>query len=1073
MVDETLYQVKTQNHTIFNRLKLHMLGSPEIIWLDQPYEIARRQARALLYLIGSSFPQPITRSKLAFLIWSDKPDQVAGRNLNRMLSYLHNSLPNPDILQIKAENIQLDHNLVWVDIEQFSRLSSSEEIEFIEAAITLYTGPFLDGFSLPKSREFNSWLNQEQRNYENLFSDILNKVVQKFINFGQYQDAIPYAMRSLQIDNLAEETYRQLITCYAAIGDRGSVQKIYEDLVLTLERELGVTPLPETKSIYESSIKGEIPVSEIIPVHTTWSTLPSLKAPLIGRETDWIKLNNEYGRLRSGGAIFVSGEAGVGKTRFLQEFTSAQAQFMINGNAHPYMQDLPFYPLLQGLRQLLNHQKLWEGISKIWLGELSRLLPELHSYFKDLPEPISLEPQNAQSRILESISRILLGIANNTSSLFLCIDDLHWADEYTLNWLKFIASRLSGSHLFIFGIYRDELASSVQEIRRTFRRSGVLAELQLTGLSKNSVEELIRHFKELNTYTPKFAIQLHKFTGGNPFYLLETMGFLMTSEFKGLTDEIPLSPSLQDVVQHRLGRLDPISQQILQTASVLSPEISFNLLTKTSGRKELEVIDSLDDLEEKYLLLSDSSGYRFHHELIRSAVYQGISPWRRSLLHRRAGNSLGTLTKKDQQAISARMAFHYDQAGSWEQAIQCYQQAATEASRVYAHKTAITYLSRAIAILPEMELDDSISSMLYEALADNQELSGQLDSAINNYQISLESVAEGEPIRRANLYRKMANALMGKFCNDESAALFEKALNILGQEPPEQDPIWFRTWLDVQLDRLFVFYQLDRPLDIIKLADVIHPVLEEVGEPIDRIKYIAGVNGSNFRQQRFHNFTDDVLENELTALKYAEEIGEKRLICERKFRVGMIYLLNHELEQASFWLNDSLSMARKYELASKENQSLAYMTVLHRIQGDVEQVKIMLPSAIQSAKAMNNPNYIGTAFANQAWLAYRLGDLENGLTFAQSALDQWESTHTYPFQWTANLVILAISKDQGDLLSAVQASKMLIAEDQQLLPDDVDSALKKAIMSWDEQHPEKTSYFLTQAIDKAQKIGYI
>lgn len=184
MVDETLYQVKTQNHTIFNRLKLHMLGSPEIIWLDQPYEIARRQARALLYLIGSSFPQPITRSKLAFLIWSDKPDQVAGRNLNRMLSYLHNSLPNPDILQIKAENIQLDHNLVWVDIEQFSRLSSSDEIEFIEAAITLYTGPFLDGFSLPKSREFNSWLNQEQRNYENLFSDILNKVVQKFINFG-------------------------------------------------------------------------------------------------------------------------------------------------------------------------------------------------------------------------------------------------------------------------------------------------------------------------------------------------------------------------------------------------------------------------------------------------------------------------------------------------------------------------------------------------------------------------------------------------------------------------------------------------------------------------------------------------------------------------------------------------------------------------------------------------------------------------------------------------------------------------------------------------------------------------
>ena len=101
----------------------------------------------------------------------------------------------------------------------------------------------------------------------------------------------------------------------------------------------------------------------------------------------------------------ISGEAGIGKSRLLQEFATSQSRVVLSGNCHASTQRLPYQPLVQALRQALSVPELWEGIRPIWLTETSRLLPELGDHFPDLPQPIDVEPDQAQARLYEALTQ--------------------------------------------------------------------------------------------------------------------------------------------------------------------------------------------------------------------------------------------------------------------------------------------------------------------------------------------------------------------------------------------------------------------------------------------------------------------------------------------------------------------------------------------------------------------------------------------------------------------------------------------------------------------------------------------
>ncbi|MCP4164315.1 MAG: AAA family ATPase, partial [Chloroflexi bacterium] len=263
------------------------------------------------------------REQLAFLFWPDTPDATARRNLTQRLSMLRHDLPAPELLQTTKTQVQLDPERCWSDVVEFSRLSargdSKGNLDEMQEAVSLYRGPYLDGFSLPKNAEFERWLCDRRQVYERLFLNTLLALVEGHSVGGAYEPAIAAARRYLAVDELDENVHRRLIQFYAASGNPNAALRQYEHCVMVLERQLGVTPQAETDALYQAVLAGKRPRLQSEAVHLDWHTHSGLELPLLGREDAMQELLHAYRSARTGQGQFVlvSGEPGIGKTRLI------------------------------------------------------------------------------------------------------------------------------------------------------------------------------------------------------------------------------------------------------------------------------------------------------------------------------------------------------------------------------------------------------------------------------------------------------------------------------------------------------------------------------------------------------------------------------------------------------------------------------------------------------------------------------------------------------------------------------------------------------------------------------------
>ncbi|MFQ3662891.1 MAG: BTAD domain-containing putative transcriptional regulator [Chloroflexaceae bacterium] len=270
-------RVEAPHRSDLHPLQVSLLGPPEVRWADQHLSIPRRQARALLYRLGARL-QPVPREQVCFLFWPDIPESVAHRHLSHLLTHLRRGLPFPELLLVTEDHVALDASQVWSDVAAFERLCANltpihlhslpalpleeEEggggarSEVLQHAIALYRGPFLAGFSLPESVEFETWAGQERRACEELYLKALAALIEECATRGEYDDAITYARRYLDANDLAENVHRRLIELYAATGNRAAALRQFEHCMTVMERELGVSPLPETRAAYQTALEG-------------------------------------------------------------------------------------------------------------------------------------------------------------------------------------------------------------------------------------------------------------------------------------------------------------------------------------------------------------------------------------------------------------------------------------------------------------------------------------------------------------------------------------------------------------------------------------------------------------------------------------------------------------------------------------------------------------------------------------------------------------------------------------------------------------------------------------------------
>lgn len=407
-------------------------------------------------------------------------------------------------------------------------------------------------------------------------------------------------------------------------------------------------------------------------------------------------------------------------------------------------------------------------ISPIYLAEIGRLVPEIRVAIPDLPKPPVLPPEEERSRVFEAFTQFLLSF--NARPLLFFIDDLHWADRATLDWLGYLVRRLWDQPLLLVTAYRPEdTPAPLVNLVTNWGREGISRRLVLPRLTNEESAALIASLG----VDPMLAHRIQAQSAGNPYFLVEVSRAGLDDPPTGLEQAVP--PVLTELIRARLSRLPDATWQVLQTAAILEPNFDFTTLRRTSGRGEEETLDALDALMNAAVLVERDRTYAFAHPLVATVVRDKLSGARRAFLHRRAAEALEATHTGRLPQVAGQLATHYARAGNPAQAAKYAEMAAERALALAASDEAVGFYRQAIGL----ETSAARLMGLGKALVVQGELAGA-QAAFHSALAEAEARGDRRSVVHACL--NLAESYVPAGRTDEAAQWVEKSLAYLDTE---------------------------------------------------------------------------------------------------------------------------------------------------------------------------------------------------------------------------------------------------------------------------------------------------
>jgi tetratricopeptide (TPR) repeat protein len=426
-------------------------------------------------------------------------------------------------------------------------------------------------------------------------------------------------------------------------------------------------------------------------------------------------------------------------------------------------------------------------------------------------------------------------------------------------------------------------------------------------------------------------------------------------------------------------------------------------------------------------------------------------------------------------AIAVQLAWHFQEAGIAGKAVDYLSQAGDQARRQYANEEAITYFRRALALLEDAPPDASrqkAATKLYESLGDVLEFIDRYDEARTAYQNALGSLPAQDRIGQGRLHRKTGTTWGSSRQPEKVMQAYDKAETALGQEPAEAAPEWWQEWVDIQVARAGVYYWEGKVREQTELAEKIRPIVEQHGTPVQRARFFLELVGVSNRRDRFI-VSEQTLAYSRAYLEATQELGSLWQIAHARFVLGFSLLWRGEFDEAKEQMDTALElMARMGDIAG-QTQCLTYLTAVYRKLGQVEEAMDHALRSLEAATWVQNPMYIGAARANLAWGAWRKANLAEALEKGKAALESWQQSPGYPFQWLSLYPLIAVALAYDRIPEAVEYARGLLEPAQQALPDPLQMVLEEAIETWERGEPEAARAHLDRAIELAQELGYL
>lgn len=633
-------------------LKLYLLGPPYVTWNGSVMDIPRRQVRVLLYFLAT-YPNAIPKERLHYLLWYDKPEAVCRRNLSHLLTHLRGVLPDESILVVQNSLVMLDHDKIWCDVVEFKNLlhasKEHERYEAFQRATELYRGSFLDGKPLPGGREIELLIERERFYLERNYLNLLYKLILIEKRHEDFEKAIEYAYQYLAIDNLSEEVHRQLISLYGFTGqrDRALAQyKICEELLMD---ELQAKPSRKTQAACQNAISDKLPETKKATIRGVVTDIRPVKdSPIFINKDNLAEIKHH---LQSGtgnfwGALLIHGEVGIGKANLITKYLedSRPENLILRTKCNPGSSSIRYWPIRQICIQASKSEHHTLHMNPDLLDEIKKDVLLISDTY-DQPDNVSSSDAYTKERNFTIFIKTIFTLSELTNGLIVCIEDLEWADEDTLDLVLYLCNRLREKKILILGSYccegRKQLKKFIHSVQLADDFIGIM---DMRGIDLDTSLAIQKYWLGDFEGAQALAENLHRVSGGNPLFLTETLRWILDAKIS-VSDllqngNIPLPASISKTIGFRLNQLNEIDVKILEIAAIIGYSFNFDQIIALSEFSTLQVVDALDKMVVRHFLENHSSNYQFRHELIYQFVLDKMSPARRQVLERTLSEAL-------------------------------------------------------------------------------------------------------------------------------------------------------------------------------------------------------------------------------------------------------------------------------------------------------------------------------------------------------------------------------------------------------------------------------------------------
>lgn len=704
---------------------------------------------------------------------------------------------------------------------------------------------------------------------------------------------------------------------------------------------------------------------QILPVRG----LIGLKTPFIGRKQELSAMHamSQVYDKGLGGLIWIEGDAGIGKSRLMREFseqivsrdvtvwrgvcTARRTEF-----AFSLFSDLLFNAF--DIQQNFFAEQIYEQIDhklKSWSLDLIETRPFLQLLMGVPPSGVqgerisAMEPEQLRRQTFVAVHRLISVLASR-QPVVLILDDLQWIDSISADLLLYLSHLVVSQRVLFVCAQRYKETSPFEQVLERTRsmHPDQFIHLRIDPLTIEECRQLLDEFLVSSELPDSVMSLIVQQSGGNPYFIEEFVRMLVEKDYLRLVrghlvvnqnlqvDNLMIPPSLESLIRARIDSLETPVRQLLQVASVIGHRFNRELLARVSERENVELYIKLLHTRGMLNPTAEEEHWEFSHHLIELIVYNTVLRAQRRILHDRTASALEEQWQGSESDHAEELAYHLGRAEQHDKALFYLILAGERAAIRHANDAAVTFFEQASDLLSAVpEVSDEARWRIISGMGDVYQFIGNYDASLAVLQSGIDLLKSDRlsPAQKAGLYRRMGDTASKKGDQEQAIAFLNQAVAVLG-EPVDHHS---------QVEAARIYARLG-------WCQFVQTDLENAREAVTKAREFATLASSITTLAMAENHLGGIsyrqgdlqaaVQHTRTAMSYWQEIGYSWGVAAALSNLGILEHVSGDWQAATISVKHSLSL--RQEMGDVDGVAITNhnLGLLMRDQGDILQAEM-------------------------------------------------------------------------------------------------------------------------------------